>query len=188
MVDFLNPLQRYLEMMPTQDDVSLIVLKGHLLVEERLERVLRTGTPNPEYLKEAKLTFYQKVWLCRSFSRQVSDSKAWPVILKVNSLRNSFAHSLEPPNVESKINDLVSVAKNCSPTIFSRDLIATLGPLGSLRLALLVPLPFLQLLNEHLSAFVEASEPLFVPSSQAAQKRLKNDHAALSAALDEIHE
>jgi hypothetical protein len=90
-MDFLEPFLRYLKMMPQQDDLSLIVLKGHLLIEERLERVLQAAFPNPEHLDAMKLQFARKVQLCRAVSRGVSDSTAWSLINCINVLRNNLA-------------------------------------------------------------------------------------------------
>jgi len=53
-------LQRYAKHMPPGDDLTLIILKGHLLVEEVLERIIRTIVAPGDLLEDVRLSFYQQ--------------------------------------------------------------------------------------------------------------------------------
>lgn len=50
------------------DDIVLVVLKGHLLIEESLTTIIRKFVPHGEFIDEAGLRFYQKVQIARSLS------------------------------------------------------------------------------------------------------------------------
>lgn len=99
-------LLRLLEHMPQGDDLELIVLKGHLLLEERLETILRLQIAHGGDLEKARLSFTQKVDLARAMSRRAHDSELWDIIFQVNSIRNDLVHHLEPPKLTSKIDNL----------------------------------------------------------------------------------
>lgn len=79
----------------SSDDVANIVLKGHLVIEESVTEALEINASRPEYLEGARLTFAQKLCVCRSASPTLSDGPIWEVVSKLNSLRNALSHSLD---------------------------------------------------------------------------------------------
>lgn len=108
---------RYDEHMPDTTDLSLIVLKGHLLVEEMLLELARLLLPHACFLDEARLTFHQLARVVRSAEPLKSDDKCWDLILALNSLRNELAHNLGSPKLKAKlesVQDLAAVAQPCS--------------------------------------------------------------------------
>jgi hypothetical protein len=88
----MKPVFRYDEHMPKTDDVTLIVLKGHLLVEEVLFQLAETALPNPQYLP--KFMFHKLACVVRAAVPKRSEDPCWELILTLNSLRNDFAHNL----------------------------------------------------------------------------------------------
>lgn len=93
-----DELDRFLKLMPRSRDLTLIVLKGHLLVEEAVNDLLSTLLKNPEALRQATLSFYQRLKLLQALGfvsdRELSSAE------KLNNLRNRFAHTLEPQDTE----------------------------------------------------------------------------------------
>jgi hypothetical protein len=77
------------------DDAALIILKGHLVIEERITAVMEKFVFHPEYLDRARLTFAQKVNIARSMSLDESGNSVWEMIEKLNALRNKLSHSLD---------------------------------------------------------------------------------------------
>lgn len=76
-------------------DVTLSILKAHLLFEEMLRQYLVKSLPNPKALEGSRLSFIQLVAVARSFSREVEpDSWLWVAIQRLNKLRNILAHEL----------------------------------------------------------------------------------------------
>ncbi len=77
------------------DPIANMVLKGHLLIEEKLTAAIEEFVFNPSCLDDARLTFAQKLAIYRSLSPGASDSSCWDVIAKLNKLRNALSHSLD---------------------------------------------------------------------------------------------
>jgi len=78
----------------TVDEQAQILLKGHLLIEEKLYDIISNFVFHPDALEKAKLGFYQKLHLARSLSLDESNSSMWELVLAINSLRNKIAHKL----------------------------------------------------------------------------------------------
>jgi hypothetical protein len=95
--------------LPSGDDLTLITLKGHLLIEEILEKIIRTIVAHGELLENARLSFAQKAALARSMCWTKHDCDIWDIIFSINSLRNEFAHQLASPKVESKLQKTIDL-------------------------------------------------------------------------------
>lgn len=68
------------------------LLNAHLEVEGDLDTFLDQVFLNPEYLEKARLTFYQKVQLCRAYSDVNHHADDWLLMGALNALRNKIAH------------------------------------------------------------------------------------------------
>jgi uncharacterized Rmd1/YagE family protein len=99
-------LERFTEQMSQVDALALVVLKGHLLLEEQLERILGTFVFHPEHLEAARLSFAQKVSLARSISLDEHENSMWELILAVNAMRNELAHALHSEKREKRFERL----------------------------------------------------------------------------------
>lgn len=104
---------RFMTHMPEGGDITLHVLKAHLLVEELLWQVVRRRIERPEFVEGAELEHLQLMRLAQSsvdqFSEDVSEAVwLWPTLEKLNTLRNRFAHDLEPAGVDDRIADIIS--------------------------------------------------------------------------------
>jgi hypothetical protein len=87
-------LQRMAEHMSHVDELALVVLKGHLLLDEHLEGIIKGFVFHPSYLEDANLRFGQKVAVARSMSLDEYTNRVWDLILAINGLRNELSHSL----------------------------------------------------------------------------------------------
>ena len=96
--------------MPKTDDLSLIVLKGHLLIEERLFGLAELALPHPQYLKRIRnLPFSTLAYFVRAAVREKSNHACWELIPALNSLRNDYAHKLEPPDLQKHLQKLFQI-------------------------------------------------------------------------------
>ena len=100
--------------MPEIDDVTLLVLKGHLLVEEVLFALAGTVFPNPQYLP--RFTFHNLACVVRAVIPLRADDPCWEMILKLNSLRNDLAHNLESAKRYARIAELFHIHDQVEPT------------------------------------------------------------------------
>jgi hypothetical protein len=87
------------EQIPKVNDVTLVVIKGHLVVERCLYSILSANMNYPKYLEEAKLSFAQLLNLVKATSKLPLHQETFDGIKKLNSLRNHLAHNL--PNQET---------------------------------------------------------------------------------------
>ena len=106
---------RFDKHMPDTDDVSLIVLKGHLLIEEMLIDIRDKLFPHAEYLDSVNISFNQLLHVIRSAIESKHDHKSWDLIIEFNKLRNKLIHNLEPPKLESLLNQLFNVYSQTQP-------------------------------------------------------------------------
>ena len=94
--EFDNAVARFQQIVSPNADELLIVLKGHLLVEEKLRAIISSSVANPEYIENARLSFANVLQLARAFVGHLNDSSCWTAAEKLNSTRNKLAHQAEP--------------------------------------------------------------------------------------------
>lgn len=101
---------------PSKCDSSLLTLKGHLLVEEVLLDLIVLVCKDSSAVSEIELSFRVKVGLARALHGTQVDggyeipSYTWDAAEALNSLRNEYAHRLEGPNVEKKLQRFLTIA------------------------------------------------------------------------------
>jgi len=96
--------------MPRSADLTLIVLKGHLLLEESIDALLTALLENPAALQPARLSFFARLCLVRALF-PLSD-EMMKAAEGINTLRNKLAHHLEHPQVERLTNDFLYQFEN----------------------------------------------------------------------------
>lgn len=125
-MDPLEEIQRHLD---KSDDQILVILRCHLLVEERLRDIVAQASRAPEELEEARLSFYQVLCLSRAIIGRQQEP-AWAFMKRLNEVRNKIAHHLEPGDLDELVGSLVEKLQSKG--------IATLDtPLKRLRVAAL---------------------------------------------------
>jgi hypothetical protein len=104
------------------NDVALVVLKGHLLLEESVNRVLAALLRKPEAIDGANLRFHQKLCLIRALAMEGarrldpegpegpgSVSRMVDAAEKLNTVRNRLAHHLDYPQIEAQVRDFLAL-------------------------------------------------------------------------------
>jgi hypothetical protein len=103
--------ERFFRLLPDIDDTTLVVLKGHLLIEEHLNDILYDACALPQYVDKTRLTFYQKIMLTRGLIGQNIQGNEtedpWKSLEVLNSLRNQLAHKLEPSDLDDQIDRFI---------------------------------------------------------------------------------
>jgi hypothetical protein len=77
------------------DEIAMVALKGHLVIEEKMTASIDKFVFHADELEDARLTFAQKLSICRSISADNQKCSIWNVIAKINKLRNTLSHSLD---------------------------------------------------------------------------------------------
>ena len=111
-----NQLSRIRDHLP-ENDLEFMVLKGHLLVEELLISIIDKMLFDSGELKGARLTFFQRLCLVRSFLPKSAGAfqHAVELVEKLNQLRNAMSHSLEPLAFEKRVQEFNSLAESNLP-------------------------------------------------------------------------
>jgi hypothetical protein len=89
------------------DELAIVVIKTHLLVEHYLNAILEllAYDPEPLGLDGNNTGFAMKVRLVRAFTRFSSDHR-WAVVDSLNKLRNMVAHHFKGPDREHALKKL----------------------------------------------------------------------------------
>lgn len=107
------------------DDSGIdVILKGHLLIEEILIKILENTVESTKPLKSANLSFFKLACIVRALHESKTKKWVWESVLLLNSIRNELAHKLETKNIEYLIeNFTVYVKENGDGTIeFGKEL------------------------------------------------------------------
>ncbi|TZF81994.1 hypothetical protein FW784_13445 [Lysobacter lacus] len=115
---------RIQEHFPDGADMTLQVLKGHLLVEELIREIFGLLLTFPDALRGERGTRFechQVICLVQAISpHSASEPWIWDAAKRLNGIRNDLAHNLEPRAVDEKIKSLiqfVSSAESVKPTL-----------------------------------------------------------------------
>jgi hypothetical protein len=91
-VFYRHTVPRITDELASPDETVMVILKGHLLVEEHLNRILCLQLSRPAEIEKAGLKFSQRLHLVKALA--TADRPFWDLIGSLNSLRNQLAHSL----------------------------------------------------------------------------------------------
>jgi len=89
------------------DETVLVVIKGHLLIEELLDEIIGTFVHHPDYIEDARLSFSHKIHIAKSMSLSEHNNGMWAIATKLNALRNNLAHSLNSPKRQDKTKAVI---------------------------------------------------------------------------------
>ena len=134
---------RYMEHMPDADDLTLVILKGHLLVEELLDRILSTIVCSPDVLVDARFTFFQKASLAKALYWGDATDAHWDLLIKLNHLRNDLAHSLEPQKLDGHTQGFLDRFRSVQPPDWKHRDDPSLSELDKIRYAIVGLMTFL---------------------------------------------
>ncbi len=96
-------IQRFRQEMQHVDEVVHVLLKGHLLIEESLTRILEQHVFHRQHIADARLTFKQKVALGRALCLRKDHLGEWEMLAAINTLRNEVAHKLHSAERDKKL-------------------------------------------------------------------------------------
>lgn len=150
-------LERADELFEGVSDLTLLVLKAHLLLEEELYNQLRQLFPNPAQYDRLNLRFYQNIILARALCIRRTDigepiayvEQCFDALEALNTFRNRLAHNLEPEDLQQlldklqltapeplSINDPHLVTKLNVPLGFLLQFVSSLVPMSTFDLAI----------------------------------------------------
>jgi hypothetical protein len=105
----IEAFEKFFKKLPHGKDLTLVVLKGHLLLEEQIRAVVDERLQSPLALKDARLDCHQIICLAESLCPKDTTPNLWKAAKKLNTLRNNIAHSLDPKGLEHRVADFVQL-------------------------------------------------------------------------------
>lgn len=113
----LDAFERFLSVLPHGQDTELVLLKGHLLIEEQVRTLVDKRLRNPAALHEANATLecHQVIHLAKAFFPLGHQPELWQAVAKLNKMRNDIAHNILP---SGSLNDRISAWVETFPTGF----------------------------------------------------------------------
>lgn len=104
--------EEFLEHLPdTASDKTLLVLKGHLLVEQALRSYIYKRVENPKKLENQQLPFASLLVFASSLESDAAIDWIWTPIDKLNKLRNRLAHNLAPKKIDELEKEIIEHTK-----------------------------------------------------------------------------
>lgn len=92
-------------------ELELILLKGHLVIEQLVTELLELNLRDPSRLSAINPMFYKKLEIYLAIAGNSIISDGLEKLLKdLNSLRNKLAHNLKHPNFNIMLKDWVQRA------------------------------------------------------------------------------
>ena len=118
-------IAKLMEHFPVHADMTLQVLKGHLLIEETLREIFQHLLKSPSALageKGTSFTCHQIICLVEALAPKPRDEMkwVWSAAKQLNNLRNDMAHKLNPQGLESKIQSFLRCVREADPDIQAR--------------------------------------------------------------------
>jgi hypothetical protein len=100
---FFADIERYSKHLPKTSDPTLLVLKGHLLIEELLNKLIDQHLTKPSALTDARLETHQRICLAEALFHDRAHAWVWSALKKLNTIRNQLAHNLEPSGLNDRL-------------------------------------------------------------------------------------
>lgn len=117
--DWLRIEQHY----PDGADLTLQVLKGHLLVEELLREIFNLLLAYPDALRGnrgARFECHQVICLVQAMTEHSAlEPWLWDAAKRLNGIRNDLAHNLEPRSLNEKVDSLITFVTRDNPIVKS---------------------------------------------------------------------
>ena len=103
----LDAARRLFTLLPRGQDLTSVILKGHLLIEEQVRQIIDKRVKKPDALRDANFDCYQAICIAESFFSE-KEEYIWKAFKKLNKIRNELAHKTEPVGVDDRIDDFVN--------------------------------------------------------------------------------
>jgi hypothetical protein len=114
-IDLTSEVLLFLKHMPWHTSEELIILKGHLLLDQMLRSYVSGKVKNRKYIDNAQIAFPTLVCIAWSFADLAEGNHAVfghckAALKKFNALRNKLAHRLEP-EISEDVSDFTAFVK-----------------------------------------------------------------------------
>jgi hypothetical protein len=113
--------EKALAEMPRVNDLTLVAIKGHLIIERIINGIITSHCQSPQYIDRARLSFSQLAYIAQSLIVIPDHKEIFPAIHNLNKLRNTLAHSIDASKAEELAIKFVVSSK------LESDAVSTVG-------------------------------------------------------------
>lgn len=103
---------RILTHIPDEADINLVILKGHLIIEEELNECLSLKVTSPSDIQDARLSFNQLMFITKAHYKKENNAWCWGALKKLNKVRNSLSHNLEPEDLYINLTAFIELIES----------------------------------------------------------------------------
>jgi hypothetical protein len=96
-----NELIRYLKIVQESGRLEILVLRAHLLAEEKLRALIVGSLVHAEHFDQRSFNYQQCLMLAQSMHWKPDQGWVWECLKLLNGIRNSMAHILFEKHKES---------------------------------------------------------------------------------------
>ena len=86
----------------------VLILKGHLLIEEQVTSIIRQNVEDFAPLETARLSFDQKLRVAKAIGGELFSDASFDAARAINKMRNKIAHQPEPPDLQAMIDEFLA--------------------------------------------------------------------------------
>jgi len=106
---YFDNLEQFYATLPKDGDLTLLILKGHLLIEQQIRSFVFCHFPNQKALKAQKWDADRLISMGRAYCEEncAKTMAVWDCFKKLNSIRNHMAHRLDGTGLDHKISDFL---------------------------------------------------------------------------------
>ena len=92
-----------------KDDPTYSILRAHLAFEEMLRDYIDRKVKHPSALKGSRLNFSQILSISMALSQNIEPTSwHWTALNKLNKVRNSLSHEIEPLSISNEVEKLIN--------------------------------------------------------------------------------
>lgn len=115
-------IKAFREQMHHVDEFIQVVLNGHLEIEGELDTYLDRIFAHPKHLRDARLSFYQKVCITRAYTPLSRDRPEWAMMILFNSIRNKIAHRSRHDVLQVDMREIRSLVQGVAAESYQSEL------------------------------------------------------------------
>lgn len=101
--------------MTNVEDDHLYIIRGHLLIEQRLRELINLKAKKPNALIDARLTFNQVLCIAKALYWKSGSERLWEGIVKLNNIRNSLSHKVINKNYDRDVDAFLRLFEGNDP-------------------------------------------------------------------------
>jgi len=113
--------ERFKEHLPETDDFVLLALKGHLLVEEILDVLIKSHCSEPQHIDNVEIRFVVKAKIARALAGGLFPDSMWLMIEALNTVRNDLVHNLDSGKLKERIQKFTDIKYQHNPELQRED-------------------------------------------------------------------